>query len=144
VAERGVVVDHDVLGDLEDDPSLDKSCYSGFATKITFALDHTVVLPNNVIWTVAYNTSGYGTQPLGYTTVCALSTAGCGYDSLNVGTQSFNGQPSVGIDVDPAGAVLSSANPGSYCDGGTGGVGSLRLDTLCWTGFRPLATIRTR
>ena len=121
----------------------DKICYSGFATKISFDLDGTV-LPTNVIWTVAFNTSGYGASPMGYTTTCALSAAGCGYDSLNVGAQSFVGQPSVGTDVDPDGVVLSSTTPGVYCDGGAGGTGTLRLDTGCWTGFTPLATIRTK
>jgi hypothetical protein len=120
----------------------DKTCYSGFATKITFDLDGTA-LPTNVIWTVAFNTSGYGAQPIGYDTTCAATVAGCPYDSLNVGVMSFAGQPSIGTDVDPAGAVLSSVTPGAYCDGGTT-TGNLRLDTGCWTGFRPLATIRTK
>lgn len=121
----------------------DKTCYSGFATKISFALDGTV-LPTGVIWTVAFNTSGYGASPIGYSTACATSAAGCGYDSLNVGVQTFPGQPSAGIDVDANDAVLSSVTPGAYCDGGIGGVGTLRLDTGCWTGYTPLATIRTK
>jgi hypothetical protein len=121
----------------------DAACYNGFATKITFNLDGTL-LPRDLIWTVAFNTSGFGAAPLGYTTPCATSAAGCAYDSLNVGVQAFAGQPSVGTDVDPAGAVLSSITPGAYCDGGTGGTGTLRLDTGCWTGFTPLATIRTK
>jgi hypothetical protein len=121
----------------------DKACYNGFATKITFKLDGTV-LPTDLIWTVAFNTSGYGASPIGYDTTCAASVAGCPYDSLNVGVMSFAGQPSAGTDVDPNGAVLSSITPAAYCDGGTGGTGTLRLDTPCWTGYRPLATIRTR
>jgi hypothetical protein len=121
----------------------DKSCYSGFATKITFNLDGTT-LATNLIWTVAFNTSGYGAQPIGYETECAASVAGCPYDSLNVGVMSFAGQPSAGTDVDPNGAVLSSVTPGAYCDLGAGGTGDLRLDNPCWTGYRPLATIRTR
>ncbi len=120
----------------------DAACYNGFATKITFNLDGTL-LPRDLIWTVAFNTSGYGASPMGYTTACAVSAAGCGYDSLNVGAQTFVGQPSAGTDVDPDGVVLSSATPTVYCDGGTGGVGTLRLDSGCWTGFTPLATIRT-
>lgn len=121
----------------------DKLCYNGFATKITFDLAGQV-LPDTLIWAVAYNTSGFGASPIGYATACAASTAGCGYDSLNVGVFSFVGQPSAGTDVDPTGAVISSVTPGVYCDGGTGGTGSLRLDSGCWTGYRPLATIRTK
>jgi hypothetical protein len=121
----------------------DKLCYNGFATKITFKLDGTV-LPSALIWTVAFDTSGYGTSPLGYATACATSLAGCPYDSLNVGVMTFAGQPSTGTDTDTAGAVLSSITPGAYCDGGTGGTGTLRIDTGCWSGFTPLATIRTK
>lgn len=123
----------------------DKACYNGLATTITFKLNGTV-LPTKVIWTVAFNTSGYGAAPLGYGTACATSVAGCGYDSLNVGAETFAGQPSRGTDVDANGAVLNSATPAQYCDGGTGGFGFLRLDTApgCWTDYKPLATIRTR
>ena len=121
----------------------DKTCYNGFATKIRFTLDGTT-LPTNVIWTVAFNTSGYGPTPIGYGQACNVSTAGCPYDSLNVGAQTFEGQPSKGTDVRPEGAVLSSITPGAYCDGGTGGTGFLRLDLGCWAGYTPLATIRTR
>ena len=122
----------------------DQTCYNGFVTKIDFTLDGATVLPNDVIWTVAFNTSGYGASPLGYATPCATSAAGCGYDSLNVGVQTFPGQPSKGIDVDPSGVVINSSTATVYCDGGTGGVGTLRLDSGCWTGFTPLATIRTK
>jgi hypothetical protein len=121
----------------------DKTCYNGFATKITFNLDGTT-LPSNVIWTVAFSTSGYGPSPIGYDQDCNVSTAGCPYDSLNVGTWTFNGQPSKGIDVDPDGVVLNSATAAVYCDGGLGGAGTLRIDTPCWTGYAPLATIRTK
>lgn len=121
----------------------DKLCYNGFATKITFDLAGQV-LPDTLIWAVAYNTSGFGAAPLGYGTACATSAAGCGYDSLNVGVFSYVGQPSAGTDVDPAGAVISSVTPSVYCDGGLMGTGALRLDSGCWTGFRPLATIRTK
>jgi hypothetical protein len=121
----------------------DKTCYSGFATKISFDLNGST-LPTKLIWTVAFNTSGYGASPMGYSTACFATAAGCGYDSLNVGVTSFAGQPSVGSDVDSNGAVLNSATPTVYCDQGTGGTGHLRLDAPCWTGYRPLATIRTK
>jgi hypothetical protein len=124
----------------------DNACYNGFATKLTFNFLGSITLPadRHVIWTVAFNTSGYGAFPLGYGTTCAQSAAGCGYDSLNVGVQTFTGQPSAGTDVDPSGAVLNSATAAVYCDGGTGGTGTLRLDSPCWTGYTPLATIRTK
>jgi len=111
----------------------DKTCYNGFATKITFQNLGGIALPSNVIWTVAFNTSGYGTDPLGYETACAQSAAGCGYDSLNVGTQSFNGQPSKGTDVDSDQAVRRGFDETQ----------PLLLENG-WTGYRPLATIRTK
>lgn len=123
----------------------DNACYNGLATIIAFKLSGNVTLPDDVIWTVAFNTSGFGAAPMGYTTECFLSVAGCGYDSLNVGAESFAGQPSRGTDSDPNGAVLDSATPAQYCDLGAGGSGYLRIDTApgCWTDYRPLATIRT-
>jgi parallel beta helix pectate lyase-like protein len=118
----------------------DSTCYNGFATKISFDLSSSAItLPESVIWAVSFNTSNYGPAPIGD----AACSPNCPYDSLNVGAQSFAGQPSSGMDVDPDGAMLSSITPGVYCDGGTGGTGTLRDDTPCWTGFRPLARITT-
>jgi hypothetical protein len=103
----------------------DKTCYNGFATTIKFKLDDTV-LPENVAWTVAYNTSGYGLAPYGYATACAMSTAGCAYDSLNVGAESFDGEPSTGTDVNEDQVVRNGHLENGY------------------TGLRPLATIKTK
>lgn len=119
----------------------DRACYSGFAHEITFKLSGHVKLPTAVIWTVAFDTSGYGPNPRGYATTCAMSTAGCPYDSLNVGVFSFAGQPSRGSDTHQDGAVIDSSNPAVYCVPGT--PNTLRVDRPCWTGYRPLATIRT-
>jgi hypothetical protein len=119
----------------------DDACYNGFAHEITFKLNDKVALPEAVVWTVAFDTSGYGPSPRGYATACATSPEGCPYDSLNVGTESFEGQPSSGTDTHEDGAVINSSNPATYCVPGTPNV--LRVDRPCWTGFRPLATIRT-
>jgi len=114
-----------------------------FSKKVLLTFTNWNVKPNlsgNVVWTVAFNTSDYGATPL-RPAACNATVAGCPYDSLNVGTKSFPGAPYVGTDTDPAGAVLSSTWTGAYCDSGVGGTGSLRLDTGCWTGFRPLGEI---
>lgn len=103
----------------------DKTCYNGFATKIAFHLNGTL-LPDDVIWTVAFTPSANGS------------------DSLNVGVETFAGQPSKGFDVDNTSVVMNSTWAGAYCDGGLGGIGTLRLDVGCWGGYTPLATIRTR
>jgi hypothetical protein len=123
----------------------DSTCYNGFAKKISFDLSSSsVTLPDDVIWTISFNTSGYGPTPLGYSNPCNSTPAGCPYDSLNVGTETFAGQPTSGTDVDPDGAMLSSVTPAAYCDGGTS-TGTLRNDTApgCWTNYKPLARITT-
>lgn len=109
------------------------TCYNGKAFKISFDLDG-VTLPDNVIIGVAYNTSHYGYAPIGNTT-CNATPQGCPYDSLNVGT---NPTPSVGTaEPTPDDAYYNTSFAGFYCDGGTGGTGTFRLDEDCWTGFLP-------
>jgi hypothetical protein len=122
------------------------TCFNGFATPVEwdFSAGPVVNLPSNVIWTVAYNTSHYGSPALGEL-ACFTESGGCGYDSLNVGVFTFAGSPFVGADLDDEGAVLNTGYAPFYCDGGAGGVGTLRADTSpgCWTGYRPLAEITT-
>ena len=72
------------------------NCNSGLAVPISFDLtSQTLALPDEAIVSVAYNTSGFGYEPYGSQTGCALSGNECGYDSLNVGVTS---PPSVGSD----------------------------------------------
>jgi hypothetical protein len=110
------------------------SCFNGFGTQITFNPLAGVTLPNKVIVSVAYNTSHYGYAPYGEATTCYTSAGGCGYDSLNVGT---NGAPTTGSDPQPDDAYLNDVYGYEYCDGGLGGAGTFRLDAGCWTGFQP-------
>ena len=118
------------------------TCYNGFATPVTFTFAGTVVLPSDLIWGISFNTSGYGASPLGYSTACATTPQGCGYDALNVGLSEAVA-PVVGADFDSNGVYWDTATAGLYCDGGTGGVGTFRSDTPCWGGFRPMARIAT-
>ena len=61
------------------------TCRNGLATLVTFNLTPLhLVLPANVIVTVAYNTSDAGPHPLG-ALPCRSTVAGCPYDSLNIG-----------------------------------------------------------
>ncbi|TVT30043.1 hypothetical protein FNH05_29640 [Amycolatopsis rhizosphaerae] len=123
------------------------ACESKIRQLLTFTFPGTATpLPSQVIWTVAFNTTHYGYSPIGVNTDCFRSNPGCGYDSLNVGTRTFPNAPYAGTDVDPNGAFLNSAIPSSYCDGGAGGTGTLRLDTAptdCWADYKPLGEIRT-
>ncbi len=122
------------------------ACYNGFAVPVTWDFSGDgITLPSQVIWTVAYNTTNHGAAPIGTGAACYTEPGGCGYDSLNVGVETFPGAPFAGIDVDPDGAFLSSTWGGAYCDDGVGGTGFLREDTAagCWTDYKPLAAIHT-
>lgn len=118
----------------------DGSCVHGLPVNITFDLGDTVV-PDNVIWSLAYNTSDYGYAPYGEGTACHSTPIvptpasppytydDCGYDSLNMLLTEANG-PSVGSDPVPGTAYMNAAvGPNVYCDNGTGGVNVFRLDS---------------
>ncbi len=97
----------------------------------TFENGFTGVLPNAVIWTVAFDTSTAGYVPLG-TTSCTGGNPGCPYDSLNVGTKSFPNAPYAGTDTAEDVAFWSGADNGNTLQANTG-----------WTGYRPLGRIIT-
>ena len=124
-------------------------CFNGKLARIKFSLKG-VSLPSRSIVSVSYNTSGYGTSPQGYEMPCNSTSAGCPYDSLNVGlTEPANPEspapvaPSVGANPAPDAAYQDSQTAGNYCDGGLGGTGTFRLDEGCWTGYQPLFVVET-
>jgi len=83
----------------------DNACYHGLATAITFDFTGSgIVLPNQVIVTVAFNTTSAGPAPLG-AQPCNTSSGGCPYDSLNISAQ---GSPTTGSNTDPNGFYLNS------------------------------------
>ncbi len=109
------------------------TCFNGFATKIAFdALS--VPIPDDVVLTVAYNTTHHGYAPIGESAPCYTESGGCGYDSLNVG---LRGAVTLGAQPRPSDAYLNSTWGGAYCDAGFGGTGALRLDTGCWATYQP-------
>ncbi|HEX8286630.1 MAG TPA: hypothetical protein VF556_01465 [Pyrinomonadaceae bacterium] len=110
------------------------NCYNGYATPITFNLGGLTV-PNEVIYGIAFNTSNYGTAPIG-PSACSETAAGCGYDSLNVGLDGAT-PPLVGVNPDPNDAYLNTLTAGWYCDLGAGGIGTFRRDSGCWTEYQP-------
>lgn len=115
-----------------------KACFNGFATTVTFAFDNLVV-PDRLIWGVAYNTTHYGAQPIGEAAACYATSGGCGYDSLNVLTSETTTYGST-----TGYAYLDSDWAGAYCDGGT--TGTFRLDSPgysdCWTGYTPAVAFK--
>lgn len=132
-------------------------CQNSVATLLTFNFPSGISLPDNVIWTVAYNSSHSGYTPLGEATTCYASSGGCGYDSLNVGVNSYPGAPYAGTDVSEAVVFLSwysgvgypTNYPPPYGSGvltPAAGVESvIGNDSLpqitSWIGYRPLGMI---
>jgi hypothetical protein len=116
--------------------SADGKCYNGKAFTRTVSLG-SVTLPDNVIIGIAYNTTHSGYSPIGEAS-CYTTTAGCGYDALNVGTAD---SASTGAQLKPDDAYLNSSQAGMYCDPATTDTGRFRLDTGCWTGFQPALAV---
>lgn len=99
---------------------------------------HTFSSGEKVIWTVQFNTSHAGYDPiistLG-TQTCNSDSGGCGYDSLNVGTKSYVNAPYAGTDVNEDIAYRSHGNA-NY------GAPFVPLGPESgWTGYRPLGEI---
>jgi len=111
------------------------SCFNGKAVRKSIPLGGTTVLPDDVIVSLAYNTTHHGYNPIGESAPCYTSDGGCGYDSLNFGVD--NTTPTVGTQPNPDDGWWNTTVGGFYCDGGAGGTGTFRLDDDCWTGFQP-------
>ena len=60
---------------------------------------HTFAAGEQVIWTVSFNTTHAGFNPIGESASCFSTDQGCGYDSLNVGTFTYPNSPYAGTDV---------------------------------------------
>lgn len=115
------------------------TCFNGYANTITFNLIGLgIVVPNQVIYGIEYNTTHYGNPAIGESAPCFSSSGGCGYDSLNVLTTAD--PPTTGVNPAPSDAYYSSLTAENYCDGGSGGTGTFRLDAGCWAGFKPTVT----
>jgi hypothetical protein len=91
-------------------------CLNAVPVQIPFTFPTAVAAPSQVIWTVSFNTSGFGDSPFGYSTACATSgipagTPGCGYDSLNVGAWTYTNAPYSGTDLNADQLYHSTGNP---------------------------------
>jgi hypothetical protein len=115
------------------DPVLAR-CVDGLATPVHFDFSGMgVVLPEQVIFGVAFNTETAGADPIG--------TPGP-YNSLNLGVANYQTSPppSVGSDAEPDYTFWDTALANWYCDGGAGGVDIFRRDG-CWGGITPIVRI---
>jgi len=113
---------------------VDRECDNGLSVKISWSFRlPKLILPQQAIVTVAYNTSDAGYNPYGDNTPCFTGPGGCGYDALNVSADGTGGF--VGGNVDPNGAFDNFGDPYFYCNQMGGSV--LQLDTPCWTDYHP-------
>jgi len=114
-----------------------QDCLLGRADIITFNLAGAVV-PDEIVYGIAFDTSSFGYHPIGDEAACAAAQyAGCPYDLLNLGVEG-SAPPFVGTDESPNGAWQYSVFGSAYCDGGEGGSAVFRFDNGCWAGFNPL------
>jgi hypothetical protein len=117
-----------------------QTCFFGLTSPITFDLSSLKVkLPSKVIVGFQYNTSDYGPSPIGDSTACHATTAGCFYDSLNVSADSNEGfYQAIGSVLDVDGIFLNFTLPFNSCSGNVPtGVFGLDATSGCWTGFHP-------
>ena len=76
-------------------------CLNGRAVVVDFVFPAGTILPDTLIWGIAYNAASGGYSPIG---------SPGPYDSLNVGAFTIN--PTVGTDVDEDMAFISDPNTG--------------------------------
>jgi len=110
-------------------------CYNGLAKNITFFFN-LPVLPNSVVYGIAYNTTHYGPSPIGESAACFAASGGCPYDSLNIALAPV---VNVGSKPFPSTVYQNTAFASNYCDG-TPVPGMFQLDSptsACWAGFIP-------
>ncbi len=113
-----------------------KHCYNGLAQNITFRLN-SVKVGGGAIFGIAYNTTHFGYFPIGEVAPCFKTSAGCGYDSLNVAVSEDPTNVTAGNSVDPGKLWAASTNKGMYADNGAAGLGTFRIDspnTPAWWG----------
>jgi hypothetical protein len=85
----------------------DNTCYRGLAVPVMVnfsGLHIPVPTDDRIILTVSYNTTHYGPNPIGESTSCFGTAAGCPYDSLNISTDTTNGYFVGGPDLPPESA----------------------------------------
>ena len=119
------------------------ACQYSLVKVLTFGFPSGTILPQNVVWSVAFNTSHSGKNPIGEDPACFGINGGCGYDSLNVGVKSFANAPYSGADLVEDMVFHGFWNGGYPAPWGSGVLVPIQPENG-WTGFRPLAAIRTK
>lgn len=111
------------------------NCEYSLSVPITFTFPSGTTFTDGqeVVWTVQFDTSHEGYQPIIANLgpqPCNATAQGCGYDSLNVGAKSYDNAPYAGTDVIEDEVYWSHAGNGNVLAPATG-----------WLGFRPLGAI---
>lgn len=110
-------------------------CEAAKKTVLEFNFPTGTMLPDQVIWTVKFNTTHYGYTPIGESTTCFVTSIpgpGCPYDSLNVGAKSHVNAPYAGTDIDDSEAFISFGTPSA-----------LLVQDFGWQANRPEGAIIT-
>jgi hypothetical protein len=107
----------------------ENTCFNGLAHPVTFSLPAGVTLPDQLIWSISFNTETHGYAPIGKSGP---------WNSLNVAAKTYSGEPTVGTDVEPQAAFVNSTWNGAYGDNGAGGLGTFRYDPTGWAAIAPL------
>jgi hypothetical protein len=103
-------------------------CYHGITSNVTFNLSGvTVPTDGNIVYGIAFQTSGYGLN--GGSGISGPA------DSLNVALNTFTTPPT------GTGSIwLDSSYSGAYCDGGAT-TGTFRADGNCWSPYVPAVKV---
>lgn len=103
------------------------NCFSGLAFTVAFDFTSSgIVLPNQVIFGLSFNTQSYGASPIGLDGP---------YNSLNLGLPDAG--PTVGTDVNPD-AIFWNTGHAPFLTSGTAGVFS---EDTTWTGYVPAVRV---
>ncbi|MGL4651566.1 MAG: right-handed parallel beta-helix repeat-containing protein, partial [Caldilineaceae bacterium] len=110
----------------------DGVCNNGLAAPIVFDLAAlNVLLPDQIIYGIAFNTSNHGYNPMTLA-ACNVNNTGCPYDSLNVGVRTFG--PFAGTNVDVDSVYWCTTVLGYYTP--PAAVAAFREDSG-WTDYQP-------
>ncbi len=116
-----------------------KECFHGKSFTVKFPPLKVLRLPKRVILGISYSTSDYGPEPVGKAP-CSTKSAGCYYDSLNVGLEEA-GENLLSIGKDPAEPYIQSTSGEMTC--GNTALETSFGETECLTGYQPLFRVTT-
>lgn len=128
----------------------DGECHHGYPYTIVFNNFLTPInVPSQAIFSVAFNTTSSGYNPINPTDISTLPTCvntvpsptiypadACGYDSLNVSAMGPSGPGLVGTVVDPNGIFAYLTNTVETCTPSSS-LNDFELDDGCWAGYHP-------